>query len=121
MLFRSKVLAGGRGKALQGTPARSAARRHSGKLPAVGTLNNNQPPGASASPQWASASAGASNHCNAKLEASKAAPAKQRMAFQAMLAGFEPYSAEQLQGMWDGEAWLPQRWLEEWSSKTGAR
>jgi hypothetical protein len=52
--------------------------------------------------------------------AAKAAPAKQRLAFQAMLAGFEPYSAEQLQGMWDGEAWLPQRWLEEWSTKSSA-
>ena len=51
--------------------------------------------------------------------AAKVAPAKQRQAFQAMLAGFEPYSAEQLQGMWDGEAWLPQRWLEEWSTRTG--
>jgi hypothetical protein len=53
--------------------------------------------------------------------AAKAAPAKQRQAFQAMLAGFEPYSAEQLQGMWDGEAWLPQRWLEEWSTKSGGK
>jgi transcriptional regulator with XRE-family HTH domain len=56
----------------------------------------------------------------ALTSAAKAAPAKQRQAFQAMLAGFEPYSAEQLQGLWDGEAWLPQRWLETWSTNAGA-
>jgi transcriptional regulator with XRE-family HTH domain len=49
--------------------------------------------------------------------AAKAAPAKQRQAFQAVLAGFETYAPEQLQGLWDGEAWLPQRWLQEWASK----
>ena len=49
-----------------------------------------------------------------------AGPAKQRQTFQAVLAGFESYTPEQLEGLWDGEAWLPQRWLEEWSSKTGA-
>jgi transcriptional regulator with XRE-family HTH domain len=52
--------------------------------------------------------------------AAKVAPAKQRQAFQAVLAGFETYSPEQLQGLWDGEAWLPQRWLEAWSSQIGS-
>ena len=52
--------------------------------------------------------------------AAKVAQAKQRQAFQAMLAGFEPYSAAQLQGMWDGKEWLPQRWLQDWESKAGA-
>ena len=49
--------------------------------------------------------------------AAKAAPAKQRQVFQAVLAGFETYTPEQLRGLWDGEAWLPQRWLEDWSNK----
>lgn len=52
--------------------------------------------------------------------AAKAAPAKQRQAFQAVLAGFESYTPEQLEGLWDGEAWLPQRWLETWSANAGA-
>jgi hypothetical protein len=52
--------------------------------------------------------------------AAKAAPAKQRQTFQAMLAGFESYTPEQLEGLWDGGAWLPQRWLQEWTKKTGA-
>ncbi|WP_341886399.1 helix-turn-helix transcriptional regulator [Synechococcus sp. UW140] len=52
--------------------------------------------------------------------AAKAAPARQRQAFQAVLAGFESYTPEQLEGLWDGEAWLPQRWLEAWSSQAGA-
>jgi transcriptional regulator with XRE-family HTH domain len=52
--------------------------------------------------------------------AAKAAPAKQRQAFQAVLAGFETYAPEQLAGLWDGEAWLPQRWLQEWASKASA-
>ena len=52
--------------------------------------------------------------------AAKAAPAKQRQAYQAVLAGFETYTAAQLEGLWDGSAWLPQRWLEAWSTKTGA-
>ena len=51
--------------------------------------------------------------------AAKAAPTGQRPAFQAVLAGFEVYTPEQLQGLWDGETWLPQRWLEAWSSQTG--
>ncbi|MCH9715088.1 MAG: XRE family transcriptional regulator, partial [Cyanobacteria bacterium] len=49
--------------------------------------------------------------------AAKAAPARQRQVFLAVLAGFETYAPEQLQGLWDGEAWLPQRWLQEWASK----
>jgi transcriptional regulator with XRE-family HTH domain len=52
--------------------------------------------------------------------AAKAAPAKHRQAFQAVLAGFEAYDPQQLQGLWDGEAWLPQRWLEVWSSQISA-
>jgi transcriptional regulator with XRE-family HTH domain len=51
--------------------------------------------------------------------AAKAAPTGQRPAFQAVLAGFEVYTPEQLQGLWDGETWLPLRWLEAWSSQTG--
>jgi transcriptional regulator with XRE-family HTH domain len=56
----------------------------------------------------------------ALTSAAKAAPAKQRPAFQAVLAGFEAYTPEQLEGLWDGECWLPQRWLQEWASKAGA-
>jgi transcriptional regulator with XRE-family HTH domain len=56
----------------------------------------------------------------ALTSAAKAAPAKQRPAFQAVLAGFEVYTPEQLEGLWDGECWLPQRWLQEWASKAGA-
>jgi len=52
--------------------------------------------------------------------AAKAAPSKQRQAFQAVLAGFETYRPDQLEGLWDGEAWLPQRWLQEWAAKAGA-
>lgn len=56
----------------------------------------------------------------ALTSAAKAAPAKQRQSFQAVLAGFEAYTPAQLEGLWDGEAWLPQRWLQEWASKAGA-
>jgi transcriptional regulator with XRE-family HTH domain len=56
----------------------------------------------------------------ALTSAAKAAPAKQRQTFQAVLAGFESYTPEQLEGLWDGEAWLPQRWLETWSTNAGA-
>ena len=57
---------------------------------------------------------------DALSSAAKAAPAKQRQAFQAVLAGFESYAPEQLKGLWDGEAWLPQRWLQSWASKASA-
>lgn len=57
---------------------------------------------------------------DALSSAAKAAPVKQRQAFQAVLAGFETYGPEQLEGLWDGEEWLPQRWLQDWASRASA-
>ncbi len=57
----------------------------------------------------------------ALTSAGKAAPAMHRKTFQAVLAGFEAYTPAQLEGLWDGEAWLPERWLADWSARAAVR